>query len=147
MLRTPPSSPAATARGVLSPTVQHDGAKTAPPTELAIRWRAEAAVLLRRGAEQQATTLESCAADLEQWARKHELEELTLEQAGEESGYSYSALQKMLATGRLVNAGDAHRPRILRGDLPRKPGRGGVSRETDLVTRVLTEGAMVRYRK
>src|SRR6266571_7269591 len=51
---------------------------------------------------------------------ERELEALTLEQAERESGYSYSALQKMVATGRLRNVGAPHRPRVQRGDLPKK---------------------------
>ena len=88
--------------------------------DLAARWRAEAAVLRRRGAEPQAAVLESSAADLEAWAQEHDLEALALEQAERESGYSYSALQKMVATGRLLNVGEPHRPRVRRGDLPKK---------------------------
>ncbi|OLD37661.1 MAG: hypothetical protein AUI57_10060 [Candidatus Rokubacteria bacterium 13_1_40CM_2_68_8] len=88
--------------------------------DLAGRWRADAAVLRRRGADQHAAVLESCAADLEAWARERDLEALTLEQAERESGYSYSALQKMVAAGRLRNVGESHRPRVRRGDLPKK---------------------------
>ncbi len=90
------------------------------PSDLAARWRVEAAVLRRRGADHQGAVLESCASDLEQWAREHELEALTLEQAELESGYTYSALQKMVAAGRLLNVGEPHRPRVRRGDLPKK---------------------------
>jgi hypothetical protein len=89
-------------------------------TDLASRWLEDAAVLRRRGAEQHAAVLESCAADLDAWARERDLEALTLEQAERESGYSYSALQKMVAAGRLQNAGEPHRPRVRRGDLPKK---------------------------
>jgi hypothetical protein len=91
--------------------------------ELATRWRAEAALLRRRGAELQAVTLESCAVELEAHEREQALEALTLERAAQESGYSYSALQKLVATGTLANVGRAHAPRVRRGDLPRKVGR------------------------
>ena len=91
------------------------------PSELLAQWRAEAAVLRRRGAESLAVSLESCAAELEQWAKQHALEALTLEQAVAESGYSYSALQHMVADGKIKNAAKpGHRPRIRRSDLPRK---------------------------
>lgn len=112
--------------------------------DLAAHWRAEGAVLRRRGAEQQAAVLESCAAELEQCAREQELEALTLEQAERESGYSYSALQKMVATGRLLNVGEPHRPRVRRGDLPKKahtrpPGPFADKPDgPDLAKRVLT---------
>ena len=109
-------------------------------SDLAGRWRAEAAVLRRRGAEQHAAVLESCAADLEASARERDLEALTLEQAERESGYSYSALQKMVAAGRLRNAGEPHRPRVRRGDLPKKarPMAPIACAGPDLATRVMT---------
>ncbi len=101
---------------------------------LAERWRAQAAILRLRGADPQAATLESCAADLETYERERELEAITLTQAAAESGYSYSALQKMVGQGIIPNAGKPHSPRLRRGDLPKKPGalRG------DLADRILT---------
>ena len=93
---------------------------TAQPLELANEWRKEAESLRRRGAEPQAAALESCAEDLEEVAREYDLEALTLEQATQESGYSYSALQKQVASGQLRNLGSKHQPRVRRGDLPRK---------------------------
>jgi len=90
------------------------------PSGLVARWRSDADVLRRRGGESLAATLESCAQDLEAWALAWELEALTLDQAAAESGYSYSALQHMVAAKRLRNAGTPHRPRIRRADLPRK---------------------------
>lgn len=92
----------------------------ASPAALAASWRADAGVLRHRGAEPLAASLESCAAELETWARAWELEALTLEQASVESGYSYSALQHMVAERRIKNVGTRHRPRIARHDLPRK---------------------------
>ena len=77
-------------------------------------------MLRRRGAEQSAVLLESCAEDLEEALTEAALEALTLQQAADESGYSYSALQKMVATGKLSNVGDKNRPRVRRGDIPHK---------------------------
>ena len=110
---------------------------------LAQRWRDDAVLLRRRGAEAQATALESCASDLEEEDRRLSLETLTLEQAEGESGYSYGALQKMVADGRLSNAGGPHRPRIRRCDLPRKSsaGREGTKGEPDLASLVLAGSA------
>ncbi len=65
-------------------------------------------------------TLLSVADEIEERALAHALEELTLSDAAEESGYSYSAIQKMVASGELSNLGDKGNPRVLRGDLPRK---------------------------
>lgn len=90
---------------------------------LAARWREEAAILRRRKATDLAELLEDCATELEAEERERALEALTLEQAVSESGYTYSALQKMLAEGELPNAGKKGKPLVRRGDLPRKARR------------------------
>lgn len=92
-------------------------------TPLLARWRADAAVLRLRGAPGQADALESCAAELEAYEREKALEALTLEQAAGESGFSYSALEKMIRRGMLLNVGGKGSPRVRRGDLPKKPTR------------------------
>ncbi len=91
-------------------------------SRLTTRWRNEAEVLHRRGADEQAVVLKSCAQELEDEGRLFSLEALPLRQAVEESGYSYSALEKMVRTGRVPNAGLPNQPRIRRGDLPKKGG-------------------------
>ena len=88
--------------------------------ELAERWRTEAERLRGWGASEQATVLETCAGQLEAHTRQQELEALTLEDAAEASGYSYSSLQKKVAGGELANVGTKGSPRVRRGDLPRK---------------------------
>ncbi len=75
------------------------------PASLATQWRTDADTLRRRGAAAQAVALESCADDLEAAHREHALEALTLNVASQESGYSYSALQKKVASGELPNMG------------------------------------------
>ena len=114
-----------------------------PVGALASRWRTEANVLRKRGAVAQAVALESCADELETVLRERDLEALTLQGASEESGYSYSAIQKMVAEGKLPNLGDKNRPRVRRGDLPRKAGqlpRGPSDGEPDLAEKVLAGG-------
>lgn len=69
-----------------------------------------------------AEVVEHFAAELEAAVREHELEALSLEDAVRESGYSYSALQKMVTSGKLQNIGEKGRPRVRRCDLPRKGG-------------------------
>jgi len=76
-------------------------------------------MLRKRGAAAQAEALESCAADHEQVLQEWQDEELTLHQAAEESGYSYSALQQM----KDLHVGTSGSPRLRRCDLPRRPGR------------------------
>jgi hypothetical protein len=102
---------------------------TAGAIPLPARWRADADILRRRGAVPQAEALESCAVELEAFEQERQLEAfeqerqleaLTLEQAVIESGYSYSALEKMVRAGQLQNVGIRGKPRVRRGDLPRK---------------------------
>jgi hypothetical protein len=87
---------------------------------LAERWRADAKVLRQYGATSQADDLEARATELEEFERERTLEALTLEQAAMESGYTYSALEKMVRRGELENIGKKGQPRLRRGDLPRK---------------------------
>jgi hypothetical protein len=111
-----------------------------PATELCLaqRWREEAALLRRRAATLQAEVLESCAADLEAWARERELEALTLDRAAEETGFSYSALEKMVRAGKVANVGRKGAPRVRRGDLPRRPVAPRPDFAPDLAARVLS---------
>ena len=93
-----------------------------PFRALAAGWREEAATFRKRGAEQQATMLESCAEELEQDVREWESEELTLQQAEHESGYTAGHLGRLVGEGHILNAGRSGAPLIRRVDLPRKPG-------------------------
>lgn len=93
-----------------------------PLRDLAETWREEAALFRQRGLDGHARVAESYAADLEERLRQWRLEALTLEEATAESGYSYSALQKRVASGDLPNAGEKGSPRIRRCDLPQKGG-------------------------
>ena len=105
--------------------------------ELAEVWRAEAEVLRKRGATAQAETLESCVADHEQVLNDWHTQELTLRQAAEESGFSYSRLQQMKS----LNVGASGARRIRRCDLPYKSRRSGprlAHGEPDLADEILT---------
>ena len=93
------------------------------PADLASEWRLKAKELHRFGANEQALTLEYCADDLEEAWRIWQTEPLTLEEAAEESGYSYSSLQKRVSDGEIPNIGKAGAPRVQRQDLPRKTPR------------------------
>jgi len=92
-------------------------------TELLGTWRAEAGVLRSYGDERGASLVEHLAHRLEAALEASREEELTLDEASEVSGYSKRRLREMIAEGRVHNAGEKGRPRILRADLPRKPGR------------------------
>ncbi len=103
-----------------------------PIRALVDRWREEAERYERDAVPGHAAVLRRVAAELEGWWRERELEELTLEQASELGGYSYSALEKGVRTGTIPNAGESGRPRIRRRDVPRKPGRNREPGEPDL---------------
>ena len=89
---------------------------------LVAQMRDEAALFRHRGLEQEAVFAESYADDWAVALKEWELEELTLEEAVEESRYSYSSLQQRVARGELRNVGKKGSPRIRRCDLPMKGG-------------------------
>ena len=88
----------------------------------------------RRGLADAAAMAESFAVELEDAIRSWLAEELTLDKAADESGYSYSSLQKRIANGDLPNVGGKGSPRVRRSDLPCK---GGGFSEPDLAALVL----------
>lgn len=90
---------------------------------LVAEWRGTAKLLEECGASEQAKAFRKVAGELESASRQHVLQELTLEQAVSESGYTYSSLEKRLRSGELPNVGTKGKPRIRRGDLPTKGGR------------------------
>jgi hypothetical protein len=96
---------------------------------LPAKWRATAATLRTYSASPHAEVVEQLAAELEAAVRQQALEALSLEAAARESGYSYSALQKMVASGKLENVAKKGSPRVRRGDLPKKAGtrNGGIA--------------------
>lgn len=95
-----------------------------PLRRLSDEWREEAEMLRRRGADAQATALESAADDLEQAWKAWRQELLTVEQAASASGYSEAHIRRLLREGKIPNAGEEHHPRVRRADLPKKPGSG-----------------------
>jgi hypothetical protein len=103
----------------------------------------DAAKLEGYGAHHEAKAIRRCAALLETSIREWQLQALTLEEAEQESGFSYSALQGMVAQGKLLNAGEKYRPRVRRCDLPKKPSRRSLTllpSSPDLVDVVLAAG-------
>ncbi len=83
-------------------------------------WREKATEFRRLRGEDQAVTLEYCADDLEETWRIWQTEPLSLDEAAEESGYSYSSLEKRVRSGEIPNIGKLGAPRVQRQDLPRK---------------------------
>ena len=92
------------------------------------KWRARAAVHRRHGGEDIALAMEACADELESiWN-----ESLTVCDAAGESGYSPEEIFDLVMVGRIIpNAGPFHHPRLLRRDIPIKPGTNKHLRASD----------------
>jgi len=89
--------------------------------QLAQEWRSEAERLRSRySLDDLAKLCDTHAAELQEAIREAASEELTLAQAARESGYSERRLRELVAEEKVPNAGELGRPRIRRGDLPRK---------------------------
>lgn len=95
----------------------------APLAALARRWRCEAADLRARyGDERLARLCEVHAGELERAMAAQEQAVLSLSEAAQASGFSEGHIRALIAAGDLRNVGRRYRPRVLRGELPRKPG-------------------------
>ena len=91
--------------------------------EFVCRWAQRAEELGRLSASVDGRRLISeFLAELERLFREEESEMLTLEQAAEYSGYSADHIARSIRHGSIENAGERGRPRVRRGDLPRKSG-------------------------
>ena len=93
-----------------------------PLLALAEKWRSDADVLEQRGASSVAAVWRLAADELDVFLSAWETERLAIAEAVQESGYTRSALEKMLRRGDIVNAGEKGKPRVRRCDLPRKAG-------------------------
>ena len=98
---------------------------TEPFARLVSRWREEAQILRRYGDENKAALLDECASQVETAWCDYLLEELSVEEAAFESGYSLDRLRTLVRRGVIP---DRRQPdakskiRIRRSDLPRRPG-------------------------
>lgn len=95
-----------------------------PPAaaRLAERWRADAAVLRRYGAENLADLVERMAAEMEAELKAGDTEVIGLAAAEALSGYTAGHLRRLVRDGRLRNVGSDRKPEFVTADLPRKPG-------------------------
>lgn len=93
-----------------------------PVSDLIQEWREEAEPLRRYGADSLAQAAEQHAEQLEAALDARQLNTVTLEEAAELGGYSYSHLQRLVDDGTIPNAGRKGAPRIFWKDVPRKPG-------------------------
>ena len=83
-------------------------------------WRRRAKALRRYGVETPATTLERCAAELEDTIVEKDETTYSLVEASRESGYSADHLGRLVRDGKIPNSGRPGAPRIARRHLPRK---------------------------
>jgi hypothetical protein len=74
------------------------------------------------GLDQHARLMQRMASELEAALRADADDLLNLRRAAQETGYSEDHLGRLVAEGKLPNAGRKHAPRIRRGDLPEKTG-------------------------
>ena len=88
--------------------------------DLAAGWVKDARFLREHGASEAAATTEKHAEQLTEAVKRAEDEALTLEEAATASGYARRTLREKVSTGEIPNAGEKGRPRIRRGDLPRR---------------------------
>ena len=99
--------------------------------------RTEVSQLRHRGLSEPADVIESVANDHQEVLDAWHTEALTLRQAEQESGFSYSHLQQM----KDIKLGTTGTPRIRRCDLPYKPRRSGIqlaNGEPDIADEILT---------
>ncbi len=95
-------------------------------------------------AEQAATAWERAAIELEAALRAHVLEALTLREASLECGYSVDHLRRLIRDATIPNAGDQREYRVLRRDIPKKPGhRVAASRPQAVSSRTQAARAVV----
>ena len=89
---------------------------------LATRWLEEAETLERYSDKRGASLCRMHSAELTDAVARQESDLLTLTQASQTSGYTSDHLRHLIAEGTIPNAGRKGSPRIVRRDLPMKPG-------------------------
>lgn len=96
-------------------------------------FRDRAETLRQDGCDERGAGIWTRAAEaLEEQFHEWALEAVPLKQAAEETGYSYSALDKMERRGELEDVSEDGTRRVRRWDLPRKPNPPGSDAEPDL---------------
>ena len=93
---------------------------------LAEGWRKEAEQLRRRGANEAAQSLLSCAEDLEAAVTEWELDLLTVHEAAKELGKSPSQVWRYIQNGRLEKVGTIGTIRVKRADVIRLHPSGAI---------------------
>ena len=93
------------------------------------KWGEEEALYTRRGLTDLAALMASIAEEVQSESDRFLDEALTMAEAAEFAGYSYSHIESMVRVGELPNAGERGRPRVRRRDLPRKLSGAVLDRE------------------
>ena len=103
-----------------------DGFREVHPVADLPRSFRETAEYLREHAasEHAACAWEKAAEILEDALGELQIATITLDEAEAESGYSRGHLRRLIREGVVPNSGTENHPRILRRDVPRKPGHG-----------------------
>lgn len=108
-----------------------------PPTGLLHRWGSDEERLRELGQESAARLAKRYREELSTWWRERQLDLLTLGEAAAYSGLTAGTLGNKIRAGEIPNAGDKHRPRVRRCDLPaRAPGPSGCQ-DLDLADTIL----------
>ena len=103
------------------------------------RWRDEESLLRKRGISESAALMESMADELAAEANRWLDTMMTLREAAEIAGLSYTKIQHMVRAGVIRNAGEKGRPRVLRRDLPWQAKEGGPSGPHEVVWEFVSE--------
>ena len=91
------------------------------------RWRLEASLYMRDGANAQACILNRCADDLEDAQQAVRSTLLSLSDAAAASGYSADYLGRLVRRGQIQNYGRKGSPKIRLMDLPLRPTTGALA--------------------
>ena len=98
----------------------------AGPAALAARWREDAQVLRRYGANSRARMLEQMAAELESSTAAEATAIVGLSVAAQLSGFTRAHLRRLIREGKLIAArSDGGEVQVRLSDLPRKAPHGG----------------------
>jgi hypothetical protein len=97
---------------------------TLNPHDLLLQWQARADWLQQYGDPNSARLWRLAAVELERALEAFGAEALTVAEAAQVTGYSPGYIGKLIASGKIQNAGRKNAPRARRGDLKVKPQNG-----------------------
>ena len=96
------------------------------PGDLLKRWHDDEERFRAYGQDPIADVIQRCRSELAEWWRERQFDVLTIEEASAYSGLAPGTIGNKIRAGEIPNAGDKHRPRVRRFNLPaRAPGPSG----------------------